>query len=290
MNDSEFKTLAWADMKVVWIASDRIEETISFYEREQLDGFILSPLFGYKREDLDFLSSTPDVRCLVLLDSKKRDIDSICQLNKLEYLSLDGNKQPIDFSKFPVLRGLWTDWHAKLTTDNLPQSLEILRLDGFNPKSKSLNELRELKKLEDLTFVKSTIEDLDGIQKYPNLHRLVLAYMRNLSDISTLGEGKNKKLTYLELGNCKKLSDYSPIGNINSLVECVIDKCGPIPSLTFMKDLPKLTDFRFLDTKVLDGDMTPLMKSASLRGTAFTNSPEYSHKEKEVKSFLDGRK
>jgi protein phosphatase 1 regulatory subunit 7 len=59
------------------------------------------------------------------------------------------------------------------------------------------------------------------------------------------------------------------------------NKCGEIPSLSFLDDLPALESFSFVDTNIADGSLAPCLR---LRFAGFLDKRHYSHRRSDFSS------
>lgn len=66
-------------------------------------------------------------------------------------------------------------------------------------------------------------------------------------------------LELLYLDGIKKC-DFAFISKLKSLKSLEMNNCGNIPNIMFLNDLPNLTRFVFINTSVLDGNLTPCLR------------------------------
>jgi hypothetical protein len=52
------------------------------------------------------------------------------------------------------------------------------------------------------------------------------------------------------------------------------------------KNLPNLLEFRFVDTNILDGDLTPLLEHPTLRSVGFSNKRHYNYTSEKIDEML----
>jgi hypothetical protein len=65
-----------------------------------------------------------------------------------------------------------------------------------------------------------------------------------------------------------------------------MSSCGTLPSLAFINKCKKLEEFRFVNTKIADNDMTPLLR---LKSVGFNNRRTYSHTNEEIDRLIEMR-
>lgn len=89
-------------------------------------------------------------------------------------------------------------------------------------------------------------EDLSGIENFPNLLYLNVAYT-SLTDISDLTAFPNLLGLYLE--DCDELTDYSPLMTLTKLEELTIES-SQLKSIDFIRQMPGLTHLGISDSKI----------------------------------------
>ena len=159
---------------------------------------------------------------------------------------------------------------------NLDQCLNLKKLSFtyYYPKSKNLEEISSLKNLKSLIIIKSNISSFKGLGDLKKLHKIDLSYLPNLYYIDELDKISGN-LTILRLDGCKRIQNHKYIVNLRELQLLSFDSCGEITSIGFIRQMPKLKAFVFMNSNVLDGDISPC---SGLDYVAFTNKRHYSHK------------
>jgi protein phosphatase 1 regulatory subunit 7 len=266
----------------IFIESDRIEACMEYAQKEGLTGIAISPLGGFRLPNLSFLKSFPNIEKLTILHSEMIDISSVSTLKHLRYLQIEGKpKQPIDLRDFPVLHEFRADWWPKLQLGDTLPTLEILCLGHYAPRTGALTALTRVPELKDLELAQSSKLTLSGIDRFPSLRRLSVAYFPQLTKLSPLTIFRDSDLEVLEFENCKKLTDHDEVKAILSLKRLAFNSCGEIPSLRFLNDLPLLESFSFVGTNIVDGDLTPCLR---LKFVGFSDKRHYSHRKADIKA------
>jgi len=190
--------------KVLTIRSDNIDEYMGYYkEHKAIDGVSISWMSGYRLPDISFLQQHKYIKGIIV-DSNKIDISGIQSLKELEYISISDNTQPIDYSVFPKLEQIDSDWHPKVIISEKCSKLKHLCFWHYKPKSKNLTELPNLPNLEFLGIIQSPIESTKGIGKFTRLKRIVLSYLPKLA---TLCDMENLPIETAEVQNSKQLQN-----------------------------------------------------------------------------------
>ncbi len=260
----------------IFIESNRIDACMDYAARNHQGRIAVSPLEEFKLPDLSFLSRFPWVENLSILHSEMVDVSAVSSLGNLHYLQISGaTKQPLDLSNFPLLRELRVQWWPKLGFGDALDSLRSLDLSHYAPASGDLTGLPQIPELEDLSLAQARNLKLSGIDRFPDLKQLALAYLPRLVDLSPLTAFTDGVLETLEFGNCPKIEHHEQVRVIRSLKRLAFNRCGEIPSLSFLNDLRQLESFSFVGTNIVDGDLTPCLR---LRFAGFLDKRHYSHR------------
>lgn len=260
----------------IFIESNRIDACMDYAARNHQGRIAVSPLGGFKLPNLSFLSRFPWVENLSILHSEMVDISAVSSLRNLHYLEISGaTKQPLDLSNFLLLRELRVQWWPKLRFGDALVLLRSLSLSHYAPASADLTGLPQIPQLEDLDLVQARNLTLSGIDRFPGLKRLTLAYFPRLIDLSPLTAFTDEVLDSLEFGHCPRIEHHDQVRVIRSLRRLAFNQCGEIPSLSFLNDLQELESFSFVGTNIVDGDLTPCLR---LRFAGFLDKRHYSHR------------
>lgn len=261
------------------IESDRLSECISFIKENNIKRIAISRSQGFYLENVDFLHECNFVEHLVIMDCEKlNNLNAIHSLQNLKYLSINGNRQNIDFSNFQLLNTLKVDWSNKLKNLDSCTQLRYLQLYYYKPKSKSIEEISNLTTLEQLALVQSPITTLDGIEKLQNLKEIELSYLSKLEKIAPVAS-LNKTLEVLKFDHCKRIKDHESVGALNNLKILAFNHCSEIESLGFVRKMSSLQDIRFVGTNIKDGDLSPC---ENFKYVGFFDKKHYSHKFEEL--------
>ncbi|AWV97074.1 hypothetical protein [Arcticibacterium luteifluviistationis] len=181
-----------------------------------------------------------------------------------------------------------TNWDFKekakgqLTFENIEYAI----LWYYKYKGISFDLLPESDKLFYLELNWANLKDLNGIGKYKNLKRLELHYCTKLENdfgISSL----RKSLEFLHINQSKKFEHTSELYALKKLKVLRLNSCGELPDLDFLKQFPNLIDFRFVNTNIRNGDLTPILEHPSIRSVGFKNKRHYNYKDTEIAKELN---
>ena len=274
------KITAWGKLRVVWINSANLNSGLKAHRTGEATAIGISPYNDFAGADIAFLTSIPELRGLVLPYPNGYDLSKIMGLDKLQLLVLGKERVPVDFSAFPHLLELSTDWKP---SDVLPKAncdLERLSLWGFKPKSRDLQSLPAYKNLTYLKLTQGSVEALDGVEKYGSLVEAEFAYLRQLKKLAAIG---SCGVETLDFEACRKIEDFVSLAKCPRLKLLRYTNCGSLPSLAPLKDFKALENFRFVTTNILDGDMSPLLE---LKSAGFLMKRHYSHTPEQIAAAI----
>ena len=188
------------------------------------------------------------------------------QLNQETFLNWDYKANPKDKLKLENIEYLilWYFKHKGISFDLLPESSQLLFLE--------MNW--------------ANFKDLNGIGKYENLKRLELHYCTKLESDVGISSLKNT-LEFLHINQSKKFEPTSELMELKKLKVLRLNSCGKLKNLEFLEYFPNLIDFRFTDTVIENGDLTPILKHPTIRSVGFMNKRNYNYKFEEITRELD---
>ena len=158
---------------------------------------------------------------------------------------------------------LWHLKHSEIAFDKLPNSNKLLYLE--------LNW--------------ANINDFQGIDKFENLRRLEIHCCTKLEKDLGISQLSNT-LQYLHIDRSKKFTFNDELLSLKELRVLCLNACAPIENLSFLKDFPNLIDFRFVDTNIRDGDLTPIIEHPTIRTVGFLNKRHYNLKDDQLDNEL----
>ncbi len=87
--------------------------------------------------------------------------------------------------------------------------------------------------------------------------------------------------------HAKRIKNYDVLQSLSELKTLRVHESAPFADISFINSLSRLTEFRFVNTTVIDGNMQPLLEhKPRLEAVAFNNKRHYSHTEKQIKQEL----
>ncbi len=155
----------------------------------------------------------------------------------------------------------------------------------FRSKFENLTDLPADDDIEYLYLGSANIRNFIGLSRFKRLKRLEVEGCRQLS--SDLGlSGVGDSIEWLNIDGARKFSPGDELPRLRHLRVLCLNGCGPIENLDFLRLLPKLLDFRFVDSSVVSGDLSPLLAHPALCSAGFLNKRHYSLKDSQVDAQL----
>jgi hypothetical protein len=206
--------------------------------------------------------------------------DTIYKLSKLKKLALHNYKH-LDLSHFPKVEALLVTDLPGLTNWQALSELRHARI--WKLRTDDLSFLSGMRQLAGLWIIQATSKRLRGLDSIPALSTLEVSHCSKLEAIEALP----KSLVKLTIKKCPRLRDLSFLAGHQSLEFLYVDV---MQTVAFVPNLQRLSYIGF--ENVLDGDLEPLVKSASLRDVGFypAKRKHYTHSLAELKQILAAKK
>lgn len=280
---SETKIVNWGSHSIVWVQSDDVQAALDILHKGEADGLGVSPHNGYKSNDISFLADVSNLAGVVLPYASEYDLSHLEEIRGLQFISVAGNKQPFDYGVFSDLEQLRIEWHSKLALPEPSAKLSDLYIRGYKPKSKNLTCLPVFENLVDIEINQGNLVNLEGIERLRELSSASFFHLRQLQSVDAL-VGTNVGQLHVE--GCKKISGVEVLSGCPELESLRLIDCGKLRSLKFLEEFGKLDEFRFVNTVVEDGDMTPLLQ---MKSVGFLKKAGYSHTLEEIEQAIGKR-
>ena len=164
-------------------------------------------------------------------------------------------------------------------------NIEYAIIWHLKKKGNPLNLLLDCKKLLYLELNWANINNFEEIVKFTNLKRLELHYCTKLETDFGLSSICNN-LEYLHINHSKKFKPSAELFSLKNIKVLCLNDCGNLENLNFLKYFPKLIDFRFVNTNILDGDLNPILDHPTIKSVGFLNKRHYNFKDIEIDNEL----
>lgn len=279
----------WPDYKLLVVESAKLKEAVSFINSDEFslcEGIMLGKGLGFHENDLSFLEQIRTLKRIDIADNYG-DLSWLYKFEGLTSLNLAENKANLDLLKFPSLISLSLDWNNKVVNLEKCSTLENLTISKLKTPNNNITSFEELTALKSITLIQSTIKSLKGIEVMSFLRMVNLSRCSKLCDIAPLAS--NLEVEIIDIENCKNLSfeGLTRLKELPKLRKLLLSNCGKIETISFIYDFPSLRFFSFVDTNVIDGDMTPCF---CLDYAGFLNKRHYSHTPEQVNAIIKKNK
>jgi internalin A len=233
--------------------------------------------------DLSLLRAVPQLEDFGIAEfSPKRitNFDAVYGLTKLTKLALH-TFTSLDLSRFPGLETLFVTDAPGLSGIETLSELRFAWISKL--RADDLSFLADMRQLSELRIIQAAAKRLHGLGTSPSLSVLDISHCAKLEAIDALP----KALTSLKIKKCSHVKDLTFLKGHPTLEFLYIDN---MPDVAFVPGLRRLSYIGF--ENVVDGNLTPLLDSKSLRDVGFypAKRKNYSHSEGEVKQILGARK
>jgi hypothetical protein len=234
--------------------------------------------------DLSFLAKLPNLKAFELFDFHIKVIEPIHSLHELRRLGITTYcSSEIRFSEFPELERSALEWRPKAKSLFECSSLKRLFVNRY--RGKDLSPFGKLVNLKHLSVLTAPIKNLAGLAPLVKLRYLRLGNMRCLSSLTEIEQLVDLEL--FEIRGCRHFKSIEAIGELGQLTGFDFGDCGDIDTL---KPLDRLNDLQVLlfddDTKILDGDLSPILRQKRLKLLVFRDRRHYSHRRQEICELL----
>ena len=159
---------------------------------------------------------------------------------------------------------------------------------NYNTKNNTLCKLPANNSLQYLELNLSNCESVEGIKNFPHIKRLELHYCLKLVSDEGLSNVADS-LEWLHINKSKKFKFANELIKLKKLKVLCLNDCGSIDNLDFLQYFPSLVDFRFVNTNIKNGDLTPILEHKSLINAGFLNKKHYNYNSETVKDILNKR-
>jgi hypothetical protein len=179
--------------------------------------------------------------------------------------------------------GKWTDY-KKITSISGVEYLIVWRHKTTG------GDLENIEFPKGLKFVELNWSNCRNISLLPkSVKRLEAHYCTKLETVRGLAS-QAEQLDFLHFNRCKKFVDFLSLTRLKLLRVLRLNSCADIPDLSFLSAFPELEDFRFVNTKVVNGDLTPILKHPKIKSIGSLDKKHYSHKIKEIEELLEQKR
>lgn len=248
----------YAALRNMELSSRTLEEHVALINQYQLDKAAV------REHNLEFLRNCPSLRHITIAPSvvhgKRPDFSPLYDMPKIQSVAINSfffadpqrDCEKLDYTRINGLEMVHVGQSDDCSFREVPTLKSMSVRDAADV---DVSGLFCSKELDSLRLITCKIKSLDGIEKAPKMQVVRLHYNRSLQNIDAL-VGVKDTLRALTLEKCSRVKDLSVLERLVNLEHLWIEGNQTLPSLDFIRKLPKLKTFIF-DVLVEDGDMTP---------------------------------
>lgn len=196
-----------------------------------------------------------------------------------------------DLRGFFVLEELGQKWSKSTRFDLNYKNLTRVALLGYSNDVDQKVLPFSAENLRTISFVNARLRSMKGLDSFARLNIFSLTSPREMLDFGESG------LHFLELkefcidGGAKYVGDISEyLKYLVTLEKIELMRSHPLAHVRFIERMPNLKWLNLMDTNVIDGDMSYLLRHPSLEYAVFTSKKHFSHTEAQVRAALQAKK
>ncbi|MEJ1096998.1 MULTISPECIES: hypothetical protein [unclassified Pseudoxanthomonas] len=202
---------------------------------------------------------------------------------------MDWRYNTIWFEQLPEGQMASVNFGERLTGRSDISKSRYLIARSFKSKTRDFQDFPGIESLLYLHLTLTNATSFSGISKLSSLKRLELTHCLKLESDEGL-DGLADSLEWLHINQSKKFSHASNMLKLANLRVLCLNNCAPLQNLSFLSAFPKLVDFRFVGTNVVDGDLTPLLQHPTLCSVRFLDKRHFNLKSSNVEQLMDQRR
>ena len=276
-NSEGFKFMDGLGAGTIVVESGRLKEYVDYIKVNNVEKMYVCDLY-FNSVDLDFLKELTSIKEININSRYITNANGMYALKDLKKLTINDIRREVDILEFPKLTTLYVNLECNIQNISFNNNITSLGVRLYKSKSKTFEEYQKLNNLAELRLTQTNLKDLSGIKNLTKLKYIELNYNRSLLDISELAECKN--LEEIQMSNCKKIHNLTQtLENIPTLKKIILSDCGEIQNLEFVKKLPNLKFISFVGTKVISGDLNPIV---GLEYAGFDNKKHYNYRNEQI--------
>lgn len=241
-------------------------------------------------DKLDFILECPTIKDIEVWPSYEAGpafdysaLYSMPNLRRIDCRTVYGDSEQyrttVNYSKIAGLEGISMVGDGHIGYANV-STLKELWISG-NRRIRNFFDASCSIVLQEATFLKCGIQNLEGIETHSNLRALSLWHNYSLTDISAL-ERVSKTLSELSIDACGKINDFTVLNSLGNLEYLSLDGSNTLPNLAFLQKMRALKVFTFT-MKVEDGDLSNCME---IPYVSCKNRKHYNLKDKDLPKSL----
>jgi hypothetical protein len=266
------------------------ERAADVLRRRLRDTLVLNYTRGFRGQTLAFLSSDLPVRRLLILDRSITDLSPVERLaGPLEEIAIEASASArVDLTVLPQLKLVDGEW--SLIGDTV-DGVELLEdINTLSYPEEDLHPFSNQFSLKRLVVTDAPhLRSMSGVQFLREMDELRVILAPKLDDIGDVGELADSLLE-LEFQDCAAIEAIGELEPLVHLRQLGVNNCGRIESLAPLIGMQQLEVFlAWESTRVVDGDLSPLMRLPRLQDVRMRDRREYRPRVAEIKAAIAAR-
>lgn len=265
-------------LKGMVVKGDWNQKCIGFIKENNIEALYLNYAWGWTETDYDFLNNLENIKQLEIIAQDTINLNSISTLRGLNYLNLDIKskvKETIDFSQLTHLKKasfMWDDNFIDIFNCKSLVSLSTLGAKHVKP-----DLYGQMVNLEELIITSSNIEHLEFLTRLPKLKKLELYNCKKIMDFTPISQCE--QLEWLAIEGNNSINNIDFIKHLDKIYYLNISNNKEIVSIKVLEKLENLKALAFTDNTIIeDGDLSCLTKLPNLSMLMFNPRRHYTHK------------
>ena len=235
------------DKRLIDVPKAKALEAISLWERTKADGFFFNGYLGCDVETFGQVLASASPAVVGLSGIADFGYEPIYRSRGIEKLILGKDIPWPDFGRIPRITSF-----TALAFDGSPEEMpaNMRELDLMGVPYRDLSIFGRFQGLRRLRLSKATrLQSLDGIPS--SVEDLELLHCPRLDNLEST---KSCSLRRLILDHCRKVDSIGFLMGQERLQYLLLSDLGKVPTISFVKHLPKLSFFSLTRVEVSDGD------------------------------------
>jgi hypothetical protein len=166
---------------------------------------------------------------------------------------------------------------------------KYLNVRGFKSKHKNFEDFPANGSVKYVELSLSNITSFKGVSVLGKVKRVEVHYCLKLENDHGLSEISDS-IEWLHINQSKKFSIGDELIGLSNLKVLCLNRCAPLQNLEFLDRFPQLLDFRFVDTNVIDGDLTPILRHPTLCSLGTLDKRHYNMRSDDLQNNLATRR
>lgn len=243
----------------LWVSNKQhINNGIRRFNAGDIDGFVITDTVS--TTDINRMADLASPHCIEIPYANGCDLSALYKFTSLKYLRVMGPGNSLDCRHFPQLDTLSIEWNSLVELPSNDSPLIELYMWKYRG-DRDLTSLPCYPKLATLYLIQCPLQCLDGVDRFESIRLIDCAYMPKLRRVAALN---NTTIISIHFECCPNIEDLASLSSCFELTSLRLIRCGALINISFLNNFPKLEDFRFVDTNILDGDLTPLLRLKSI--------------------------